>query len=352
MLDLADMERPHPLPLPLAGTSPEGGKSTYLRLQVQVRSVPGPAGIPVARPGYDRNGRSGLSANLVRRCLGKALIDALCPFGEPRCQPAPVRGISSPSPDAACDLARSCAYGVLYASSSTRRPPFAIHVPRLRDHQLIELTLYGPGCRYYPWLLRALKNALTDGLGKARARWRIGQVWRVPMQGRGEKLCGSDFSSLAPALRMEQLQLAAGEYAAPQPVEVRLLSPARLIQDGKLIPGRAPVPFEILIARVLDRFQGLYGDGGSRVLQPEVREALEAAAAQVPLVVNDTRWVEVYDYSARQRKELRFGGKVGRLVYGEGAARFMPILRAGEILHVGKNPTSGCGRIGVRGRMR
>ena len=43
---------------------------------------------------------------------------------------------------------------------------------------------------------------------------------------------------------------------------------------------------------------------------------------------------------AARRYELLLGGKVGRLIYGVEAARFLPILKAGEILHVGKNPTS------------
>jgi hypothetical protein len=55
----------------------------------------------------------------------------------------------------------------------------------------------------------------------------------------------------------------------------------------------------------------------------------------------------VPDYSARSRSELLLGGKVGRTVYGASAARFLPLLRAGEILHVGKNAASGNGRIQV-----
>ncbi|MCP4006080.1 MAG: CRISPR system precrRNA processing endoribonuclease RAMP protein Cas6 [bacterium] len=68
---------------------------------------------------------------------------------------------------------------------------------------------------------------------------------------------------------------------------------------------------------------------------------------QPPQLPGRTRWLEVKDYSARSRSELKLGGKVGQLIYGEEATRFFPILRAGEILHLGKNPASGCGRIRV-----
>jgi hypothetical protein len=38
---------------------------------------------------------------------------------------------------------------------------------------------------------------------------------------------------------------------------------------------------------------------------------------------------------------------VGRLVYGPGAAAFVHVLCAAEILHLGRNPTFGCGRLRV-----
>ena len=355
MLDKVVVNPTDPLPGVTAVADPVD--STYLRLHVYLRPVARPivrlgeaqdSGSVSDRPRHGNDRQSKLSATLVRRCLGKALIDTLCPFGEPRCQPPPRRGAPPLAPEAACDLARSCAYGVCFAGSLSRRPPFALYVPRSWQRHVIELTLYGPSCRFYPWLLRGLNLALGRGMGKARVRWQIKQVWRVSSHGQEEKLCGSDLATATPALAADPLHLIEGDYVSPRPIELRLLSPTRLIRDGKLLRGRAPVPFEVLIARILDRFQGLYGDDTSQALAPATREALEAAAAQVPLVVDETRWVEVHDYSARQRAELRFGGKVGRLIYGEGAARFMPILRAGEILHVGKNPTSGCGRIGVR----
>ncbi|MGH9361779.1 MAG: CRISPR system precrRNA processing endoribonuclease RAMP protein Cas6, partial [Thermoanaerobaculia bacterium] len=96
-----------------------------------------------------------------------------------------------------------------------------------------------------------------------------------------------------------------------------------------------------------DRFAGLYGEQSSDLLRPEIRSVVEAEAVRVPLLADTTRWIEVPDYSARSGAEMLLGGKVGRLLYGGEAARFLPILRAGEILHVGKNTASGCGRIQV-----
>ncbi len=285
---------------------------------------------------------------LLRRVLGKALIDLFCPWGEPRCQPPRRSGRSSPADH--CRLAQSCPYGLLLASASSARPPFAMYVLPNRgsgSHPIVELTLYGPSWRLYPWVLSGLQRAFRAGLCKARSKWEIEQVLRIRPDRERARLCGADLSQLPATLEPDAITLSADRHLAPQPIEVRFLSPTRLIHDGKLVRRGRPVTFQLLVARALDRFRGLYGDTASDLLRPPIRDAIEAEAARVPLLSDRTRWIEVKDYSARSRSELLLGGKVGRLLYGEEAVRFFPILRACEILHLGKNPTSGCGRIRV-----
>lgn len=310
----------------------------YLRFELRVR------------PADDRVRENPPPAPLVRRVLGKALVDAFCPFGEPRCQPSAGRGtVPRPTPAELCSLAESCPYGVLFAASRSPRPPFALYVVEAGEDAaiLLEITFLGPSWKLHPWALAAVRRALEVGLGIERRRYAIEGIARVRPDRSREALCGRDLAALSPVLHPDALGLRLEPFLAPQPLEVQLLSPTRLLYDGKLLPGRAPVPFELLIARILDRFQGLFGEAGSEILHPAVRAAVEAEAARVPRMADDTRWIEVRDYSARSGAEMLLGGKVGRLVYGPEAVRFLPILVAGEILHVGKNPTSGCGRIEV-----
>jgi hypothetical protein len=119
-----------------------------------------------------------------------------------------------------------------------------------------------------------------------RQRYQITEVQRERGDGTRETLCGSDLRELPPFLEPDLLGLGLEPYLASQPLQVELL-----------------------------------------------RE--------------ETRWYELPEGSAGDHVELRLGGKIGRLVYGLGAARFYPILRAGEVLHAGKNPAAGCGRIRV-----
>jgi hypothetical protein len=245
---------------------------------------------------------------------------------------------------------------VLFAASRSGRPPFALYVPSVHPQEidLFELTLLGPGWHCYSWAIIALQDALGHGLGRERRRFEIEKILQVTSN-QSIHLCGSDLSQLTPSLEAERLKLTVEPFGAEQPVEIGLLSPLRIIQDGQLLRGRcgggpAGIPFELLIARALDRYQGMIAADPSQqpeILKPDVRKTVESEAAQVKLLSDHTRWVEVRDYSVRHQRQMRLGGWIGRLVYGEGAAHFLSILRAAEVSHIGKNPSSGCGRIQV-----
>ena len=310
----------------------------YLRLRLAIRPRIG------ERQGHDRrrscegfaDGGSAphlLRAMTLRRALGKALVDLFCPFGRPRCQDWPSR-------------------------HGGHGPSKALYVLPGRPYEAargVEVTLFGDSWKLYPWMLAAIARALDGGVGKQRDRWQIEEVAQARPGGTRRRLCGSRLADLPTDVRPDTVPLSRAailesfETSARPSLEVRLLSPTRLIHQGRLLSGSTPIPFPTLVSRALDRLRGLYGDSARDLLPREVEPVLEAEAARVPVVRDRTRWVEQKDYSARFRKEIKLGGKQGQLIYGRGAERFLPILQAGEILHVGKNVTSGCGRISVVG---
>lgn len=359
----------------------------YLRLRVTLR----PHGAAGSR-------RPPLASPLLRGLLGKALVEAFCPFGRPLCDPKgkgrsthsggldperrppgrqtgrteeavePPKGSqpgplsfssgdpeqskgrdtegkgSPPTPQDLCRLAECCPYGVLFAASLTRRPPFAVFVPgEDGERDEFEITLYGPAWRFYPWVLAALRTALCQ----TPAAWEIVGIARVHPDRTEERLCDGDLEALPATLGPDLLALTTEPFLASQEVVVEFLSPTFLLSGGKPIPRGKPVGFQILVKSVLDRFQGLYGDGASEILRQEIRSVLEEEAAQVPLLSQEITWGEISHYSARSRAKLDLRGRLGHLIYGGHAAYFFHILRAGEILHLGKNPTFGCGRIRV-----
>jgi hypothetical protein len=88
-----------------------------------------------------------------------------------------------------------------------------------------EVTLYGPGWRFYPWALMALEQALRRGLGKERRVWTVQEVRRVTPDRQGEPVAGPGLSSLPPTLMWDLAQ-------KHIPVLVQQLE--------ELVPPRAP----------------------------------------------------------------------------------------------------------------
>jgi hypothetical protein len=317
------------------------GLPAYLRLELELEPPAGGKGDSDRAPSPAR----------LRGALGKALVDAFCPFGEPRCDPKGKGRVSSPPPPGAlCRLAAACPYGVLFATSLTRRPPFALYVPAAGGSPgavTAEVTLYGPAWRHYAWLLSALDRALQQVTPRGLPGPHLAAVRRIRPERAAELLCGPDLAALPADLAPDLLGLTPEPFVAPRPVAVELLSPTHLLTRGEPLPRDRPVPFEVLVKSTLDRFAGLYGDAASPVLAPEVRAVVEAEAARVPLLEQDLRAAGDSHYSRRSKARLDLGGTVGRLVYGPQAAAFVHVLRAAEILHLGKNPTFGSGRLQV-----
>src|SRR4029078_13273886 len=104
-----------------------------------------------------------------------------------------------------------------------------------------------------PGRISGISQPFQLGLGNERRPWQIETVSRMRPDRSREPLCGADLTQLSATLAPDALGIGTEPFRSPQPVEIRLLSPARLLQTGRLLPGSAPVPFDLLIARILDR---------------------------------------------------------------------------------------------------
>jgi CRISPR/Cas system endoribonuclease Cas6 (RAMP superfamily) len=67
-------------------------------------------------------------------------------------------------------------------------------------------------------------------------------------------------------------------------------------------------------------------------------------ARQVQLADASFRWVDLERYSGRQKRPMTLGGIVGEATYAGDLGEFLPFLRLGEQVHVGKASSFGFGR--------
>ena len=127
-------------------------------------------------------------------------------------------------------------------------------------------------------------------------------------------------------------------------VRIRLLTPLRLKARGQLAET---LDFRSLAFAMLRRTLELaHFHVPGAPIDWTFRPLLDRAAA-VRLTGSHLTWLDWDRYSSRQRAPMTLGGLVGSLDLQGDLAPFAPLLRAAEILHVGKGATFGLGRIAV-----
>lgn len=338
-----------------------------------IETLPLPSGLRLARYriALAPEARLTLPPNpgaMLRGALGLALKRGVC--GQPSGEPCGNK----------CELPDICPYAFLWESptppdaevlrAAQEVPPPYLLEPPLTPPTVIEpgglvtfgLTLFGKAIRYFPYLLAACRSMGQTGLGPARVRCRLAAgSWLGPD---GEEL---------PLFDPTTQRMIGSQPAAPtvddwapsastqvDRVTLRFLTPTRLKHADRFVEG--PPPFHVVIRALLRRVSSLsYFYGGQR-WEIDYRGWI-ARAEGVQISQADVRWVDWERFSTRQGREMNLGGVVGQVTYGEPArsetglsleagelgrlGAFLPLLRLGELVHVGKAAVFGNGRFEV-----
>ncbi len=130
-------------------------------------------------------------------------------------------------------------------------------------------------------------------------------------------------------------------------IVLHFLTPTRLKFENSLT---SDLEFHILIRNLLRRLSVLsYFHCGKR-LDLDFKGLIERARS-VLKVESRLRWMDWERYSARQQSTMLMGGLVGLVTFEGPLPEFLPLLRLGELVHVGKGTVFGLGlyRLGASG---
>ena len=122
-------------------------------------------------------------------------------------------------------------------------------------------------------------------------------------------------------------------------VTLRFLTPAMLRAEGLL--ARRPA-FGPLAKRLRDRINALSYFYCGEGLDIDFK-AFGEQAEKITTVADSTRWVESSRYSRRREVTHDLSGFVGEVTFEGDLGMFLPYLKLGEYLHVGKNAVFGNG---------
>jgi CRISPR-associated endoribonuclease Cas6 len=219
------------------------------------------------------------------------------------------------------------------------------------DEVRFHLTLMGQAADYLSYVIYTVSEMARRGLGVERAGFRLCSVAVLDESGGRETIyTAGDRRSLVPIDAVSSLsdlieaRLQELEHAVSQParvVKLRFTTPTRIRVEGDL---QASLSFELLIRNLLRRVSMLITVHGQSRLDLDYK-GLIARAAGIRINAAALSWHDWQRYSNRQETKMKLGGFIGEVEYsGEAIAEFLPLIIAGEILHVGTGTSFGLGK--------
>ncbi len=210
------------------------------------------------------------------------------------------------------------------------------------DEITFGLTLIGRAIDYLPYFIYAFDELGRIGLGKGKAKFEL-----VDVSCNEETIYDSESKTLGtfkPNVLSLDPDLLNKETDIPELVTLRFLTPTRIVYNAHLT---LDLEFHILVRNLLRRLSLLYyfhcnGDPSGWDFSGIIKKAEEVKVSGQGL-----RWHEWERYSARQKTRMNMGGFVGGITFEGAIGPFMDLIRAGEVLHVGKGTGFGLGRYEV-----
>lgn len=242
------------------------------------------------------------------------------------------------------------------------KPPLETKETYLTGERLsFDLVLVGKVKDYLPYFIVTFKELSQAGLGRDRVPVELVGVDCVAASGEvsavytnadnvvrppaeailWKDFCGAQISNGSSAMADPQVGPYDSNTGAGKATRVtlRFLTPTLVRADGLL--SRRP-SFGTLLKRLRDRINALSYFYCGAGLDIDFKAFGDAADA-VKTVADSTRWVESSRYARRRQVSQDLSGFVGEVTFEGDLGMFLPYLKLGEYLHVGKNAVFGNG---------
>ncbi len=203
-----------------------------------------------------------------------------------------------------------------------------------------DLVVVGNACNFLPYFIVTFEELGRRGIGVRRGRFTLVRIQAVTPGGEFTDIYNVQDRVVRPP---EELFFPAkvqqeGGAGRQDVLGLRFHTPVLLKERGQWVkPG-----FAALIKRLRDRLAALSYFYCGKVMELDFKKVGEVAE-QVSAVDADLHWVEESRYARHRDLRHLLKGYVGGVSYRGDIGPFMPLLRLGEFLHVGKATAFGQG---------
>ncbi|HID92868.1 MAG TPA: CRISPR system precrRNA processing endoribonuclease RAMP protein Cas6 [bacterium (Candidatus Stahlbacteria)] len=251
-----------------------------------------------------------------------------------------------------CMLRGKCIYSYTFESPTDNKghqyvpQPFVIEPPEMggkfvgEDELVFRLTLIGKAIEYLPYFIYTFEELGQVGLGKGRGRYKVVKVTsngKTIYSGESKTLENKE-DMIRRAVDFERISSKCNQLT------INFLTPTRIKYRGKLTKD---INFEILMKSLLRRISLLSRYHCDEKWRVDFNSIL-SEAKKIETKAKQLNWYDWERYSKRQNTRMKLGGFLGKLTVAGDLNSFMPILKVGEYIHVGKATTFGLGKYKVQ----
>ncbi len=285
--------------------------------------------------------------NTLRGGFGQVLHHSVCPYKKTDCY--------------TCFYKDSCVYAYIFNSVFSKRlqaakkmknypSPFTIDPPFNNKSYYkkgktleFEIIIAGKAVDYLQYFITGFKKLGSKGIGKHYSKYKLLKV--VSAYDPSTILYDAE-SQLVQANHLitsfdDYLNQSENTTDQVDTIEIEFLSRTRFQKnyDNETKPGN----FEVLIDHIMERMtllSELYCD-----YQPDIqKDTILTEACSVKTAQQDLDWEDVDYTSGTSKRKYWYGGFTGKIQFSGDLSSFVPLLRFGEVFHVGHGTTRGYGK--------
>lgn len=258
-----------------------------------------------------------------------------------------------------CMLREKCVYSYIFetplpqglTNSSKFKLPYLPH-PFILEPPLTYKPYYSPGeeisfnlilvCRcvdYLPYFVFVFEELGKNGIGRGRGKYELMGVddeegKRIYESGKlSGKYTAKSFQDI-----IDESDLRARENY--QKISISFVTPTRVILKGRLT---TELEFKPFITNLLRRISWLSQFHCDEELEFDYKYLISRAET-IKTTERDFKWYDWERYSSKQDIRMKLGGFVGNVTFEGDLKEFIPFVKLGEYIHIGKNTSFGLGK--------
>ncbi len=268
--------------------------------------------------------------------IGKELRRISCLFKDKECSLCPIKNTCPYSVFFVTPISKD---NILLKGRDKAPHPYIIYVNKIIYDNTVKLqlrlTIFGKYREQFPYIYYSIMNAGKRGIFKERVKYSV-----ISVKSGNIEILKED-GNLNVDIEPEIWELNNNEsYTDNKKLRISFLSPLRIKSHGSFV---SDITFDDIVTsskRRIELLTGLYGENGY--------DTINDLNYKILSFDKDITWIDYKYYSARQKERLKLGGLIGNITLeGSFDKKTLSILKAGEIFHIGKNPSFGLGRIKV-----